>query len=168
MRKDGLKTVMPTKQNFSVKVLGMGSERSGTTKGQRKIGAVAINDMVVAVNELPDGTSSSAVDDISRELKVLRETARALAMPNADSINWPLLVSSTSDSASTQKNLTSSLKNPGIMIMNFLDQPVQLKENFCAMHLGINLRKALLSGTDDAISGNRQYFPVDTFVNEFC
>ena len=68
------------------------------TKSQKKLGGVVINDIV---NEVSDGTAAAAVDDISRELEVLHETAKALGIPNAESINWTLLVSSTSDSAST-------------------------------------------------------------------
>ena len=82
----------------------------GTTKAQKKIGAVAINDIVVSVNEVPDGTSASIVNDISTELKILRETAQAMGMPNANSINWTLLVSSTSDSASTQKRFNKLIQ----------------------------------------------------------
>ena len=43
------------------------------------------------------------ITDISDELKNLRDVACALRLPNADKINWTLLQSSTSDSASTQK-----------------------------------------------------------------
>ena len=72
----------------------------GLRKAKKKIGGVAINNMVVSLNELPDGTADSAIADVSRELQKLRKTAHALNMPNPDSINWTLLVSSTSDSAS--------------------------------------------------------------------
>lgn len=46
----------------------------GTTKAQKKLGAVGINGMVVSVNELPDGTAKSVISDVSRELEKLRET----------------------------------------------------------------------------------------------
>ena len=36
----------------------------GTTKSQRKLGGVAINNMVVSVNELLDGTAKSAITDV--------------------------------------------------------------------------------------------------------
>ena len=48
-----------------------------TTKQQKKIGGVA-NNMVVSVNELPDG---SAVEDISTEFEKLR-VAEMLGIPN--------------------------------------------------------------------------------------
>ena len=53
---------------------------------------MAVNDIVVSVNELPDGTATSVVNesDISRELKILRETAYAFGMPSVNSINWTL------------------------------------------------------------------------------
>ena len=71
----------------------------GTTKFQKKVGGVVINNMVVSINELPDGTAESATADVSREFEKLRKTAHALGMPNPNSINWTLLVASTSDSA---------------------------------------------------------------------
>ena len=71
---------------------------------------MAINDIVVSVNEVPDGTAQSAIASISRELKHLRKTAHGLKMPNADGINWTLFVSSTSDSAA-QKRLNKLIEN---------------------------------------------------------
>ena len=56
--------------------------------------------MVLSVNEVPDGHAGSILNDVSTELQKLREVAHALRMPNADKINWTLIVSS-SDSAST-------------------------------------------------------------------
>ena len=44
---------------------GLRLNTDGTTKDLRKIGAVPI--IAVSVNELPDGTARSAVNDISRE-----------------------------------------------------------------------------------------------------
>ena len=61
------------------------------------------NDFVLCVNELQDGSASSAVDDISREFEKLHHIATILGLPNPNSINWTLVVSSTSDSAATQK-----------------------------------------------------------------
>lgn len=56
--------------------------------------------MVLSVNEVPDGHAGNILNDVSTELQKLREVAHALRMPNADKINWTLIVSS-SDSAST-------------------------------------------------------------------
>ena len=50
-------------------------------------------------------------------------------------------------------------------------ETVELIENFCSMHLGVNLRKAFLSGIishNDISSTDRQHHPVDTLVHEFC
>ena len=49
----------------------------GTTKQQRKLGSIAINGMVISVNELSDGSASSTISDISQELEQLRCTAKA-------------------------------------------------------------------------------------------
>ena len=37
----------------------------GTTKNQKKLGAVALNGIVVSVNEVPDGTAASTIEDVS-------------------------------------------------------------------------------------------------------
>ena len=107
MRREELKTIsMAHKATVITEHVKKGllhMNTDGTTKAQRKLGGVAINGMVVSVNELPDGTADSVIKDVSQELEKLRETARALKMSNPDSINWSVLVSSTSDSASTQK-----------------------------------------------------------------
>ena len=64
-----------------------------TTKFQKKLEGAAINGMVLSVNEVPDGSADSMIDDVSRELQKLRDMAHALRMPNADKINWTLIVS---------------------------------------------------------------------------
>ena len=85
----------------------------GTTKYQKKIEGAALNGMVLPVNNVTDGSANSMVEDISRELKKLRETAHALKLPNGSKINWTLIVSSSSDSASTQKRFNKLLMNKG-------------------------------------------------------
>jgi hypothetical protein len=82
----------------------------GTTKNQKKLGGVALNGMVISVNELPDGTANSAIEDVSRALKRLRDTAKMLGMPHANSINWTLVASSTADSAATQKRFNKLIE----------------------------------------------------------
>ena len=59
----------------------------GTTKNQKKLGGVVANDLVLAVNELQDGSAASAVEDISREFERLRYAATVLGLPNLNSIN---------------------------------------------------------------------------------
>ena len=44
------------------------------------------NDIVLGVNELPDGKAISAVEDISREFEKLRKVAQMLGLPNPYSI----------------------------------------------------------------------------------
>lgn len=150
----------------------------GTTKSQKKLEGVAINGMVVSVNEVPDGRADSIIDDISKELERLREIAHVLNLPEADKINWTLIVSSTSDSAATQKRFNKLLhdkreedeKRFGPVSQNATD----LIENFCYMHLGVNLRKAFLKGaksftnSDSNDTETREQHQVDTLVHEFC
>ena len=47
----------------------------GTTKGLKKVFGVGINDMVISVNELPDGTATTAIADVTQELEKLRRIA---------------------------------------------------------------------------------------------
>ena len=74
----------------------------GTTS-QKKLQGAAINGTVLSVDEIPDESADSMIADISHELQKLRDIAHALNLPNADEVNWTLIVSSSSDSASTQK-----------------------------------------------------------------
>ena len=131
------------------------------------------NDMVLSINELPDGTAISAVDDISREFEKLREAAKMLGLPNPDSINWTLVISSSSDSASTQKRINKLIEeckqNDTEKFGPATTETIGLIKTFCSMHLGVNLRKAFLSGTDEiGKPSERKYHRVDALVHEFC
>ena len=179
MRSEELKTISSAHKAIVLCEHATESKRfrmntDGTTKAQKKLGGLAINDVVVSVNELPDGTAKSAITDISRELEKLCETAHALNMPNPDSINWTWLISSTSDSASTQKRMNKLIEECSEADEEVFGpatpKTVDLIENLCAMHLGVKLRKAFLDGVhvQDDTSGDRQHHPVDTLVHEFC
>ena len=141
----------------------------GTTKQQRKLGGVVANGMVVSVNELVDGRADSAVDDISKQFERIREIARLLRLPNANCINWTLIKSSSSDSASTQKRLNKLIEEKrefdadkfGSDASACTVETLEFIRTFCSMHLGINLRKAFLD--TEELSHN-----VDTLVYEFC
>ena len=131
---------------------GIHLNTDGTTKHQRKLGGVIGNDVVVCINELPDGKAMSIIEDISREFEKIRRMAAMLNLPIANSINWTMVKSATSDSASTQKCFNKLIEEkrrsdkekfgPATCTVEALD----LVETFCSMHLGVNLRKAFLSG----------------------
>ena len=151
----------------------------GTTLHQRKLGGLALNGMVISVSELPDGTADAIVEDVSKELIKLREMAYSLGLPNADAINWSLVSSSTSDSAATQKRFNRLMEeHKEADIERFgntsADDGLEILENFCAMHLGTNLRKAFLSATkeisvtDQETCSGRDYHPADVLVHECC
>ena len=147
----------------------------GTTLAQKKVNCVAINDNVISVNELHDGTAESVINDISKELQKLRNVAVALNLPNANSINWTLFSSSSSDSAAPQKRLNKLIEKHKEEDHNQFGQAysegLSLVENFCAMHLGCNLRKAFLNGIKHDKQSNashREHHTVDTLVHEFC
>lgn len=147
---------------------------------KKKLEGAAINGMVLSVNEVPDGSADSILNDVSTELQKLREVAHALRMPNADKINWTLIVSSSSDSASTQKRFFNKLleeerRKDEEKFGAMCPHAIELVENFCSMHLGVNLRKALLDGIRSLTSAESTSSPqqqerhqTDTLVHEFC
>ncbi len=127
----------------------------GTTKHQKKLGGILANNLVLGVNELQ---ALSMVDDISKELEKLRNTAN--------------MFSSTSDSAATQKRVNKLIEDRreadeerfGPATIETMD----LVATFCAMHLGVNLRKAFLDGIIDKEEELTWYQKVDSLVYEFC
>lgn len=181
MRKEELRTICDAHKatvicGDSTKSKQLHLNTDGTTKNQKKLGGVVANNLVLSVNELQDGSAVSAVDDISREFEKLRHAASMLGLPNPNSINWTLVVSSTSDSAATQKRVNKLIEErrqtdeerfgPASI------ETIDVIETFCSMHLGVNLREAFLNGLVDANEENptceRKYHRVDTLVHEFC
>ncbi len=179
MRREELATVsMAHKATAISKAEKFHLNTDGTTLQQKKLGGLAINGVVISVNELPDGTADTVIKDVSKELTKLREMARSLGLPNADAINWSSVSSSTSDSAATQKRfnrLMEQCKKADIE-QTSADDALEILENFCAMHLGINLRKAFLSATKEVSATNhescngngREYHPANVLVHECC
>ena len=145
----------------------------GTTKYQHKINGVAVNGLVLSINEVSDGSAETIVEDIGKELDKLRETAHQLNLPNADSINWTLFSSSSADSASTQKKLNRLLQERRDTDEEkygpFENSGIEIIQNFCAMHLGVNLRKAFIQAVSPVdTESSHQYAAVDSFVHAFA
>ena len=146
----------------------------GTTKDLKKVFGVGINDMVISVNELPDGTATTAIADVTRELEKLRRIANDLKIPNANSINWIIFTATSSDSAASQRKFNRLIEdcriNDEAVFGSANSATVDIIESFCSMHLAVNLRKVFLNGMleESAFSSNDRYHPLDTFVHEFC
>ena len=155
----------------------------GTTLNQQKVNALAINNICLSVGEVPDGTADSVLEHIDSELKRLREIAHTLNVPEADSINWAHISSSTSDGAATQRCVNKLVEEYrgrdraafGVSVSG--TATAHLVQNFCGMHLGLNLRIAQNAGVrqfshdeQEALQGTsfREYEPGDHFVHEFC
>ena len=86
MRREELKTVSMAHKAYTViesKSLDLNSD--GTTKYQKKLGGVAVNGMVLSLNEVPDGSADSMIENISRELAKLRDIGHALNLHNPES-----------------------------------------------------------------------------------
>ena len=181
MRREELKTVSMAHKAYTVHdsdSLNVNSD--GTTKFLRKINGVSVNGTVLCLNEVADGSADSIVKDISSELAKLRDTAKALGLKNPERINWTLFASSTSDSASTQKKFNRLVeqcrKEDEAKFGSASDEASELVENLCAMHLGSNLRKAFIEGTNDVFKedttvesgATRRHNSTDTLVHEFC
>ena len=62
-----------------------------TTKFQKKLGGVAINQMVLCLNEVSDGSAKSMIEQISLELENFHYIAHALNLHNPQ-INWTLYI----------------------------------------------------------------------------
>ena len=71
--------------------------------------------------------------------------------------SWSKFVSSTSDGASTQKCFNRLVEQ---RFDNELGDLKEMVQNFCGMHLGVNLRKAMIVGLE-------QSNIIDEFVREF-
>ena len=178
MRKEELKTICDAHKATVISEVSTKSKQlhlntDGTTKNQKKLGGVVANELVLGVNELQDGSAASAIEDISREFERLRHAATVLGLPNPNSINWTLVVSSTSDSAATQKRINKLIEvcrdNDEQRFGPATTKTIDIIETFCSMHLGVNLRKAFLNGLVDVDDDSeRRYHRVDTLVHEFC
>ena len=137
-----------------------------TTLNQKKLQGAVVGGMVLSVNEIPDGSADRMIADISQELLKLREIAHKFQLPNAKKINWTLIQSSSSDSASTQKRfniLVKQKREDAAVFGPICECPdvIELVENFCCMHLGVNLRRAFFKTSTDKHS-------TDVLVHEFC
>jgi hypothetical protein len=80
------------------------------------------------VNELPDGTVDSII--ISKELQKLREIAHCLNLPNANKINWTLIVS-------VIQLLQDKREDDENQFGPACQNAVEIVENFC--YIGVNL-----------------------------
>ena len=104
----------------------------GTTLMQQKKAAFLINGIVLGVHDIPDGSSQVCLDALKAELAKTSKIAAELSCSEKD-FNIDHIVSSTSDSASTQTKFTHLLEDE-------IGKPIV--ENKCSMHLGVNLRVA--------------------------
>ena len=184
MRREELNTLSTAHVAYTVvESTSLDLNSDGTTKFLKKIGGVAVNGMVMCLNEVPDGSADSMIEDIARELVKLRDIAHALNFNDPEKINWTIFRSSTSDSASTQKRFNRLLEQRRAQDEERFgavsSEGIELVENLCAMHLGSNLRKAFLDGTKAVISQDdeasdespvqrREHDRTDTLIHEFC
>lgn len=183
MRREELKTLEMVHTAYDLsEQISEGKElylnSDGTTKNQCKINGIAINGKVFSLNEVPDGSAESIIDDIDKELEKLRRIAHKLGLNNANHINWTLIKSSTSDGASAQKKFNRLIikrqQEDAEKFGGASKSSSELIENFCAMHLGVNLRKAFLEGlslipldncSSDSLKEGDQ---LETFIYEFA
>ena len=181
MRKDKLTTISTAhKVSVLFKQINAGQNlhinTDGTTKQQRKLNSAAVNGIVISVNEVPDGTAETIFNDINSELEKLRNAAKDLGLPNHMSINWSVFASATSDSALTQtkfNKLIETHKEEDDKKSGQCTGGMELITNFCAMHLGANLRKSFISGIhklSESDKGNadreREHNQTDNFIHE--
>ena len=63
----------------------------GTTLAQRKKNSIAINNTVISIDEIHNGTAETVINNVSKRLQKFREMAFTLNLPNANNINWILI-----------------------------------------------------------------------------
>ena len=107
----------------------------GTTLMQQKKLAFLINGLVFGIHDVPDGSSQVALDCLKAELAKTSTVAAAISQDDKhlQEFNIDRIVSSTSDSASTQTKFNKLLEE---------ETGNRIVQNKCGMHLGVNLRLA--------------------------
>ena len=83
-----------------------------------------LNDLVIGVHNVQNGTSQVALQAVKQELDKIKKAADKLSY-NTDKISIQNIVSSTCDGASTQKSLTAFLKSnlgkkKGILLQTYV------------------------------------------------
>ena len=126
----------------------------GTTLNQKKVQGMLANGLVLGVEAVTNGSAQSSVEAFDRVLERIREVGTPLGMRGAENIDWTLIRSSMSDSASTQQAFNRLVQER----MNETHQQSsqttpqesrELLEVFCGMHLGVNLRTAEVHGLEE-------------------
>ena len=105
----------------------------GTTLDQTKKAAFLINGLVLGVCDVSDGSAQTTLDALKAELDKLKvgKTVQRI-------------VSSTSDGASTQTKFNKLLQKE-------IGEDIDLIENKCSMHLGVNLRHACVKAVNTVV-----------------
>ena len=167
MRRDELPTVSRAHKADhlgSAQTIAVNSDR--TTKHQQKKAASIMNDMVLGVHDVANGSAEAALQAMKSEMEVIRTIAEELGS-STSGLTLANVTSSTSDGAATQGKLNQLLlreKESGDIV-----------ENVCAMHLGTNLRVAQVAGIqvynmaqqeeEADKQGGRTYSDVDSIVH---
>lgn len=133
----------------------------GTTLTQQKKVAFLINGIVFGVHNVPDGASNTTLETLKDELAKTGGVAAKVFPCNQQDFTIDHIVSSTSDSASTQTKLSQLLET---------ETGHKIVENKCAMHLGVNLRAAQVKAaanckfvdTDDQLPCSSEEEPSST------
>ncbi len=105
----------------------------GTTLMQQKKVAFLINGILFGIQDVPDGSSQVALDALKAELAKTSKVGAELVPDEMQDFSIGRIVSSTSDSASTQTKFNHLLEE---------ETGKDIVENKCSMHLGVNLRLA--------------------------
>ena len=102
-----------------------------------------MNGVALGIHDVPDGSAQSALNDMEEEITQLATIAEKCGCSAGD-ITLAKVVSSTSDGAATQSRLNKLLEEK--INTGSSDELRKQIENRCAMHLGVNLRLAEISG----------------------
>lgn len=111
-----------------------------------------VNGITIGVTEVADGASLTAVEELERLLKTIREVGEELGIRDVQKVGWSLFQSLMSDQASTQKAFNSLVEerrqteqNSNPASQDHTDEGRKILETFCGMHVGVNMRTAEVS-----------------------
>ena len=112
----------------------------------------SVNGVTIGVTEVADGASLTAVEELERLLKSIREVGEELGIRDVQKVGWSLVHSLMSDQASTQKAFNSLVKerrererSNNSDSHDPTDEGRKILETFCGMHLGVNMCTAEVS-----------------------
>lgn len=128
-------------------------QSDGTTLNQKKVQGYLVNGVTIGVTDVADGTSLTAVEELDRLFRSIREVGRELGISDVEKVGWSRVQSLMSDQASTQKAFNALVEERresetpanATSSETSTEEGKKVLEAFCGMHLGVNMRTVEVS-----------------------